>query len=1373
MARKLTFLFVVLFVLTTVETAITDDSMPSSARLDSQFAGNVRPLFIQYCADCHSGSDAEAEIDIAAFKTASDARANTQAWQTIRTILNTQQMPPKDSPQPDDDELAAMTGWVRDFLKAEAVAHAGDPGPVVLRRLNNAEYTYTVRDLTGIPTLDPAKEFPIDGAAGEGFTNTGQALSMSPSLVTKYLDAAKQIADHAVLLPDTIAFSPNTTQRDWTDEHLQKIRAFYQQFTESSDGRMVELLGLRFPTDQGGLLPLEDYVRATVVNRSQITSGKTTIAEVASESRLNKKYLQILWAVFTTDAGNSPILDQIRRGWRDCTVESIPRLVAFIRKTQDQLWKFNPIGHLERPNGPKLWMEPVTPMAAAHEFRIPIPKLKNDDPITLHLTATPFGNVNGSREIVLWQNARLESEGRPTVLLRDVTNLSERLQQLRRELKNDVAEYLNAIAKIQVASDGDSKSHDFEQLAKQHDVDSTLLRTWMSYLLVTNEPVSISDHFTEKMTNVGGYAAITGWGTSQTPSISLSTLDSGVNIPGRVEPGDVVVHPSPTLFVAVGWQSPIDGFVQVAATIKDAHAGCGNGQEWSVQHRSARQTAIVARGEFEAGGSGELSATKIAVRKGELISLVIGPRDGQHACDLTRITLSISEVGGQNRNWDLASDNRDNILASNPHPDRLGNNDVWHFYRGPVEEALTTPAGPGIIPEGSLLAKWQAETNPKLKSNLAMRIADLLSDRFEPQPNSPDAILCEQLRRLVDHIDRKPLLAQLEPDPRFGASPLGDRSDQQVAPEDFAVASGQETTITIPAELAQDATIVVTGTIAKWSPGKTPVQLRASLNPANDSNETDASLPVVSLEGSDARSQLESSYAEFHRVFPVALCYERIVPIDEVVTLTLFYRQDDALKQLMLNEQQSAKIDRLWDELKYIADEPLAYAVAFEQIREFSTQDRPDLVVEWDKVKNSVVARAAAYREYKLTTESAHIDAVVQLAENAFRRPLTADDVQRIRGTYHALRENGIVHDEAIRLTIARVLTSPAFLYRLEKASDRSEPIDVSPFELATRLSYFLWSSQPDESLRNAAANESLTADGELLSQTERMLADEKCRRMAIHFACQWLHIRDFDQNDEKNETLYPEFATLRSDMYEETVRFFHDMIRNNGSVLDIFDADHTFVNASLAKHYGFPNSTVEGWQKVDGVRELGRGGVLGMATVLASQSGASRTSPILRGNWVSETLLGERLPKPPPNVPQLPEAVPTGLTARQLIEKHSSAPECAKCHLRIDPYGFALEQYDAIGRLRTNQADTKTKLLDGKEIEGIDGLRSYLTNDRRDAVLHQFCRKLLGYALGREIILSDEPLIDNMKKQFAQNDYCFHTAIKMIVTSPQFRRIR
>jgi hypothetical protein len=250
--------------------------------------------------------------------------------------------------------------------------------------------------------------------------------------------------------------------------------------------------------------------------------------------------------------------------------------------------------------------------------------------------------------------------------------------------------------------------------------------------------------------------------------------------------------------------------------------------------------------------------------------------------------------------------------------------------------------------------------------------------------------------------------------------------------------------------------------------------------------------------------------------------------------------------------------------------------------------------------------------------------------------------------------------------------------------------------------------------------------------------------------------------------------------MYEETQRFFTDLFQRDGSVREILDADHTFLNEALARHYGIPGVTGPEWRRVDGVKKHGRGGILAQATTLAKQSGASRTSPILRGNWVSEVLLGEKLPRPPKGVPQLPEdeVATAGLTVRQLVEKHSSDPKCAVCHRRIDAYGFALEAFDAIGRRRDRDLanrpiDVKTRTMDGVPLDGLDGLRGYLLTQRGEQLTRHFCRKLLGYALGRGVQLSDEPLLDEMQAALAKPGAGVGAAVETIVRSRPFREIR
>lgn len=281
------------------------------------------------------------------------------------------------------------------------------------------------------------------------------------------------------------------------------------------------------------------------------------------------------------------------------------------------------------------------------------------------------------------------------------------------------------------------------------------------------------------------------------------------------------------------------------------------------------------------------------------------------------------------------------------------------------------------------------------------------------------------------------------------------------------------------------------------------------------------------------------------------------------------------------------------------------------------------------------------------------------------------------------------------------------------------------------------------------------------------MLRDDRVRRLATEFGCQWLHVRDVAALNEKSERHFPTFNSVRADLQEEATRFFIDLFRNDRPVIDLLSADHTFVNRRLAEHYGLK---VDGddWRRVDGMRQRGRGGVLGMGATLAKHSGASRTSAILRGTWVTEVLLGERLPKPPKDVPVLPEEAPAGLTERQLIERHSRDANCVGCHRRIDPYGFALEGFDAIGRSRA--ADTKVTLADGARFDGLPGLRDHLLNDRRADVQRQFSRKLLGYAVGRGVLLSDQPLLDEM---VGAADQRVGSLVERIVRSRAFREIR
>ena len=1348
-------------VVLSVDHRVADAKVPDDSRV---FVSELRPLLRQYCFDCHSGDVIEADLDLSSFAAISDVRQQLPAWLKIREMLDSRQMPPKESLQPTDAEREFLATWVRRFLAGEAHARAGDPGPVLLRRLNNEEYNYTIRDLTGVATLDLTHEFPVDGAAGEGFINAGAGQAMSSSMVQKYLDAAKEVADHLVLLPDGITFSPHRTRRDQTDAYMARIQSFYRRFTADGGGQAVSLQGIQFDTNQGGLLPLRRYLQTTLEERDALFVNSKSVASVARERGLSPKYLKALWRTLTASGdARSFLLDDVRRRWRQSTSAHVDQLAAHISAVQNTLWKFNSVGHVGDDGQPRKWIEPASPVVTGRDFSLPLPDSQQD--VTITLAAADAGEQIAINDVV-WQNPRLTGAG-AEIPLSHLAGLSERIHAVHQRELARTALYLAAAD--EVAADRYDLEMKLNNISVRHNLDVEVLRSWLDFLQISESgTVSVTGHFSEQYISPD-YRFISGWGTPETPLILSNSSDNEVRIPGLARPHSIMVHPSPTQFAAIGWTSPLTGWVTVEARMSDAHPECGNGQEWMVRRQNTSGIENLDAGEFGSGGTAELTGKTLSVRRGELISLIIGPKDASHACDLTEVSLVISEQDGEKRTWDLAKDVSADIRNSNPHADSHGNIRTWHFYHGLMEEDDRGDSQPQSIPPDSVLGRWRDEQDSDHRRELAQEVQALVSADVPADPRCPDAVLHRQIRELTSPLNRlAQLLADVDPDARFGKRPDG----RATLPGDLTVRVPGAVRFTVPAQLARGRTFVTHGRLDPASVSSGSVRIEAAITSLTV-DTIPVSVPVVVSETGHAKSHVQAAFDDFRELFAPALCYARIVPVDEVVTMTLFYRQDDILRRLMLNDKQASELDRLWDELLYVSQEPLKYQVAFEQIREFATQDRPDLVEKLAPLVKSVNTRAEAFKQRLRETESAHLDAVVQLADWAWRRPLSETERFAVRGLYAELHEAELPHDAAVRLTLVRVLTSPSFLYRREQPGDGAHTVPVTATELATRLSYFLWSSMPDTALRRVAARGDLTRGENLLQETRRMLADLRTRRLAIQFACQWLHLRDFDENDDKNESLYPQFADLRSDMYEETVLFFEDMFRNNGSVLSLIDADHTFLNESMARHYGIDGISGREWRRVDNIRSQQRGGLLTMATFLSSQSGASRTSPILRGNWVFETLLGEALPKPPATVPQLPETVPDGLTSRQLIERHSAVSECAKCHVRIDPYGFALEQFDAIGRLRPEPMDTKTTLVDGHTIDGIDGLRTYLLEQRREDVVRQFCHKLLGFALGREIQLSDEPLIDTMMNRLAADEFRFHTAVESVVLSRQFRKIR
>ena len=1336
-------------------------------------------LVARYCHECHAGDTVEGDVDLTGVGSLDAMRQAIRHWQRAAEVVADGQMPPQDVPQPTEAEREQINAWLADFLRAEAEAHAGDPGRVVLRRLNNAEYTYTLRELTGVDSLDPAREFPAEGGAGEGFTNTGQSLVMSPSLVVKYLDAAKDIAKHLVLLPDGMRFSAGRSRRDFTDELLEEIRQFYRRSTRSLSDEAVAAQttveqGITLDMGREGFLPLRESLEA-LEHLQAHPANAAAMARVAAERGLSAKYLATLSGVLGPrgsgpasqgKTGESLLLDRLRKLWRDQPIVPPQLLVSEIEAWQRVLLRFNKVGQigrlLGREDGPASWMEATSPLTARREVRLPMPAADADGMVTLHLAATAAGD-DATDDVVVFEQPRLVAAGRGDLPLGAVELLAGAVGEWQAMLAQQTVGCLAAasdlLEEIRAGSAAETLPS-VEELAATHAVDPLLLRGWLALLGIESQgAVRLGEPIVGRAEGLEGWPFITGWTGADALSVLANSSDQEVQIPGTMRPHSVGVHPAPNRRVLVSWVSPSAAEVQVAGSVQRAHIGCGNGVAWSVQVRRKGTRQVLAEGIADGGNAHAFGPLEsLPLQAGDAISLVIDPRDGNHSCDMTALALTVSSGDVV---WDLAGDVSPEILSGNPHADAVGHEAVWHFTSEPVAENSRP-----VIPAGSLAARWLSAASAGDRAELASQLATVLATPSAETPaGSPDAQLRDLLTAPTGPLLSASMAAWLA---EHGTAAGGDLRLQAPASQTFrlpaALVAGSElvTAAVIAPDAGDEATVQVSVGPGEFDP-------HAGLTPA---------LPVLAREGTAGWQRMERSFDEFRELFPQALCYVRIVPVDEVVTLNVLYREDDHLRRLMLSDEEVAELERLWDELLFVSAEPLKLEASLEQITEFATQDRPDLAIPFRQMKPAVEARAQAYRQRLVASQPAQLDALVAFAERAYRRPLEPEEAADLRSLHALLLDEGLPHGEAMAMLVARVLVSPDFLYKLEvpPSGEVAQPVDA--FELATRLSYFLWSSPPDDALLAAAADGTLLDEAVLAAHTQRMLKDPRTRRLAVEFGTHWLHVSGFARDAEKNEAIFPEFAGLREAIEEETVRFLTDFFQQDRPLVSLLDADHTFLNGALAVHYGVAGVKGDDWQRVDGVRQYGRGGVLTLASTLATQAGASRTSPILRGNWLYETILGEKLPKPPKDVPQLAETVPAGLTERQLIELHSENASCARCHRKIDPLGFALEEFDAVGRFREADAaeqpiDAATVLPDGTSISGVDGLRDWLLTERREVFVRQFCRKLLGYALGRSVALSDDPLLDAMVIELAAGDASIGRAVEMIVTSPQFRMIR
>ena len=402
---------------------------------------------------------------------------------------------------------------------------------------------------------------------------------------------------------------------------------------------------------------------------------------------------------------------------------------------------------------------------------------------------------------------------------------------------------------------------------------------------------------------------------------------------------------------------------------------------------------------------------------------------------------------------------------------------------------------------------------------------------------------------------------------------------------------------------------------------------------------------------------------------------------------------------------------------------------------------------------------------------------VSTLARRAYRRPITEDDLQAPLTAYRGGAASG-GFEAGLEMAIRSILMSPKFLFRIESQPPKTAvntPYRVSDLDLASRLSFFLWSSIPDDALIDLAVKKTLSRPEVLRQQVKRMLADPRSHALVENFAGQWLHIRNVAVHQPSPETLFHFDDNLRKAFEQETQLFFESIMRENRSVLDLLDADYTYLNERLARHYGIDGVRGERFRRVTLAPGSPRGGLLGQGSILMATSYPNRTSPVIRGKWILENVFGAPPPPPPPNVPELkddrdPRKV---LPMRERLAAHRANPACAGCHAQMDQLGFALENFDAIGEWRDiytsgAKVDASAQLPDGSKFNGPAELRKVLLS-HSDEFLTTMTEKLMVYALGRGLDASDAPAVRKIKRDATRENYKFESLIQGIVTSTPF----
>ena len=1061
--------------------------------------------------------------------------------------------------------------------------------------------------------------------------------------------------------------------------------------------------------------PLAAHLAATLKHRERLTrDGPAAIAEVAAEEKLNATYLAALWAGLSVQPAAE--LDAQTKQWE----EKAARVEAERKQRQSAL-------DSARQKIESRWAASKRVLVGA--------KVAEGGSVPLeHAVSVRRG------ELLLLTVQPNQSHGADSTLI----------EWTIRETTGDQRTW--SVADV------------IPDLLKGNPRPDKHGASW-SFLETTSAPVFL----TGPRDSYDGRSEVKSWSLGSEPSIFVNTAAEPLQVWTKLPARSVFVHPGPQRPVAVAWTSPIDAELVVSGRVADAHPSGGDGVSFELS-----QVAAPEMGQALAG---------LGVKPAPLPAVGLPP-------DI---------MGLVREKWRAATTDPAHVLAAiKAMQDRL----FWSNYR--MHNVLAVGNGfPAWVDMLRVVAREQVQgaAREPIFRLVARQVAPAVPGTFVvwdrlrlENGDGPTLVLAEhpELRAAVEAACGL----------RFGHHPQG----RPVPPAALVTEAGSEVRIDLrklPAPLLKSLTLPrflrADVSLDVGSPETATVQALLLAEPdfrdPNDPKKIDAGRinptafrsgdPLVVEEPEPRVAQIvhprvaaerARPAAEFRALFPPAVLFEPIIPRDAQGSLFMFHREDEPLRRLLLDETGRAELERLWSELHFLREDALAHKLMYAELLKFYAN--PNGAPRMDFIIQTVGERVKREEEALLTDQAAaepkQLDALLGFADRAWRRSLSADERETLLAAYRSDRAEGIKHDPALRAALARVLSSPWFLYRVEQpaAGPRWQP--VSGDELAARLSFLLWDSIPDEEVRAAAPR--LHEPAVMEAQVRRMIKDSRTRGMAEEFGARWLGVRDFVANHGRSLKDFPEFTpAVRDALAEEPVRFFEDLLINDRAVNDVIATDSVIVNDVLAKHYGIPGVTGPEWRRLEKVAAYGRGGLLGLGAVLAKQSAAARTSPIKRGAWVAR-MLGDRLPNPPPNVPPLPDAVPAGLSVRELTERHRKDANCAACHVRIDPYGMTLEQFDAIGRLRPASAmkpgESRATLRDGTDVHDFAGLRNYVAGPRREDLLRTLARKLTGYALSRAVLPSDRALVDEVTKTMIAGGR-WSDALLVIVRSEPFRCIR